>query len=78
MSCLVGSAPAARAESVEVRDRAGSRGVLPITVTDDGGGYIAPDRLAALLEGAWLVKGDRGTLIVGKRSAEFTRGRPRA
>jgi N-acetylmuramoyl-L-alanine amidase len=74
----VGSAGAARPESVEVRDRAGNRGVLPITVTDDGAAYIAPDRLAAVLKGAWLVNGDRGVLTVGKRTAEFTRGQSRA
>jgi N-acetylmuramoyl-L-alanine amidase len=78
MGILVGSAEAARPESVEVKDRAGNRGVLPITVTDDGGAYIAPDRLAAVLKGAWLVKGDRGTLTVGKRTAEFVRGQSRA
>jgi hypothetical protein len=81
MACLVGaasSAQAARPESVEVRDGAGSRGLLTITVMDDGNAYIAPDHLAALLKGAWSVKGDRGTLTVGKRVAEFTRGQPRA
>ena len=81
MACLVGaagSAQAARPESVEVRDGAGSRGLLTITVMDDGNAYIAPDHLAALLKGAWSVKGDRGTLTVGKRVAEFTRGLPRA
>jgi N-acetylmuramoyl-L-alanine amidase len=76
--CLVGgSAEAGRPESVEVRDRAGSRGLLTITVTDDGGAYIAPDHLAAVLKGAWSVKGERGTLTVGKRTAEFTRGQRR-
>ncbi|HSE04153.1 MAG TPA: N-acetylmuramoyl-L-alanine amidase [Methylomirabilota bacterium] len=80
-TCLVGavaSAHAARPESVEVRDRTGSRGRLTITVMDDGNAYIAPDHLAALLKGAWSVKSDRGTLTVGKRTAEFTRGQPRA
>ncbi|HUP35460.1 MAG TPA: N-acetylmuramoyl-L-alanine amidase [Candidatus Limnocylindria bacterium] len=81
MACLggaVGAAQAARPESVEVRDHGGSRGFLTITVVDDGSAYIAPDHLAALLGGAWAVKGDRGTLTVGKRVAEFTRGQPRA
>jgi N-acetylmuramoyl-L-alanine amidase len=78
MGCLVGSGQAARPESVEVRDRVGSRGVLTITVVDDGSAYIAPDHLAALLTGAWSVKGDRGTLTVGKRVAEFVRGERRA
>src|SRR5713226_5971873 len=75
---LVGPAQAARPESVEVRDRASSRGLLTITVMDDGSAYIAPDHLAALLKGAWSVKGDRGTLTVGQRVAEFTRGQTRA
>jgi len=73
MVCLVGSAPAARPESLEVRERGASRGLLTITVMDDGSAYIAPDHLAALLKGAWAVKGDRGTLTVGSRVAEFTR-----
>jgi len=76
--CLVGSAPAARPESLEVRERGASRGLLTITVMDDGSAYIAPDHLAALLKGAWAVKGDRGTLTVGSRVAEFTRGQTRA
>jgi N-acetylmuramoyl-L-alanine amidase len=80
-ACLVGaitSAQAARPESVEIRDRTGSRGLLTITIMDDGSAYIAPDHLAALLKGAWSMKGDRGILTVGQRVAEFTRGQPRA
>jgi len=42
MVCLVGSAPAARPESLEVRERGASRGLLTITVMDDGSAYIAP------------------------------------
>ena len=81
VACLVvaaGSVQASRPESLEVRDRAGSLGVLTITATDDGGAFIAPDHLAALLKGAWSVKGDRATLTVGKRVAEFARGQSRA
>jgi N-acetylmuramoyl-L-alanine amidase len=78
MGLLVGSAQAARPESVEVKDRAGNRGVLPITVTDDGGAYVSPDRLAAMLKGAWLVKGNRATLTIGKNTAEFVRGQSSA
>ena len=55
MGILVGSAHAARPESAEIKDRAGNRGTLPITVTDDGAAYIAPDRLAAMLKVAWHV-----------------------
>ena len=78
VGCLVGSAQAARPESLEVRDRGASLGLLTITVMDDGSAYIAPDHLAALLKGAWSIKGERGTLTVGKRMAEFTRGQTRA
>lgn len=78
VGCLVGSAQAARPESLEVRDRGASRGLLTITVMADGSAYIAPDHLAALLKGAWAVKGERGILTVGQRVAEFTRGQTRA
>jgi N-acetylmuramoyl-L-alanine amidase len=77
MGILVGVAAAARPESVEVKDRTGRLGLLAITVLDDGTAYIAPDHLAALLKGAWSVKGDRGTLTVNKRTAEFVRGQSR-
>ena len=66
VGCLLGSAEAARPESLEVRDRGASRGLLTITVMDDGSAYIAPDHLAALLKGAWAVKGEHGTLTVGQ------------
>ena len=78
MGLLVGVALAARLESVEVRDRSGRLGILSITVMDDGGAYISPDHLAALLKGAWSIKGDRGTLTVQTRTAEFVRGQARA
>src|SRR5713226_6419448 len=78
MGLLVGVAAAARSESVEVRDRSGRLGLLSITVMDDGSAYIAPDHLAALLKGAWSVKGDRGILTVNQRTVEFVRGQPRA
>src|SRR5258706_311972 len=78
MGLLVGVAGAARSESVEVRDRSGRLGLLSITVMDDGSAYIAPDHLAALLKGAWSVKGDRGILTVNQRTVEFVRGQPRA
>lgn len=78
MGLLVGVALAARSESVEVRDRSGRLGVLSITVMDDGVAYIAPDHLAALLKGAWSVKGERGILTVNQRTVEFVRGQNRA
>src|SRR5512144_2679299 len=78
MGLLVGVALAARQESVEVKDRSGRLGTLSITVMDDGSAYISPDHLAALLKGAWSVKGDRGTLTVQTRTVEFVRGQTRA
>jgi N-acetylmuramoyl-L-alanine amidase len=78
MGCLAGAGRAASAESVDVRGPAGSLGILAVTVTDDSRGYVAPDRLAVLLKGTWTVKGDAGTLTVGKRTAEFGRGQARA
>jgi N-acetylmuramoyl-L-alanine amidase len=78
MGLLVGVALAARLESVEVKDRSGRLGILSVTVMDDGGAYISPDHLAALLKGAWSIKGDRGTLTVQTRTAEFVRGQARA
>ncbi|HKZ07149.1 MAG TPA: N-acetylmuramoyl-L-alanine amidase [Methylomirabilota bacterium] len=44
---------------------------------DQGGSYIVAERLAAVLKGAWVAKGNRGTLKVGSRSAQFTRGQSR-
>jgi len=81
MACfvgVVGSAQTVLPESVEVGDHAGSLGLLTVAVMDDGNAYIGPDHLAAVLKGAWSVKGDHGTLIVGKRVAEFTRGQRQA
>lgn len=46
-------------------------------VVDDGGNYVAADKLAALLKGSWSAKGQRATLTVGKRSAQFVRDQPR-
>ncbi|HEX4996214.1 MAG TPA: N-acetylmuramoyl-L-alanine amidase, partial [Methylomirabilota bacterium] len=44
---------------------------------DEGGSYLAAERLAAVLKGTWSVKGPRGTLTVGSRSAQFTRNQAR-
>ena len=71
MGLLVGVALAARSESVEVRDRSGRLGVLTVTVLDDGAAYIAPDHLAALLKGAWSVKGE---LAIGVAAAQASFG----
>jgi N-acetylmuramoyl-L-alanine amidase len=77
MAILVGVVSAARPESVEVKDGSGRLGLLAITTLDDGSAYIAPDHLAALLKGAWSVRGGRGTLTANKRTAEFVRGETR-
>lgn len=78
LAVLVGVAWGARSESVEVKDRTGRLGLLSISVMDDGSAFIAPDHLAALLKGAWSVKGDRGVLTVNQRAVEFVRGQLRA
>src|SRR5688572_18458124 len=71
-------APAARPDTVELRSAAGSLGRLPRVVVDDGGSYVAAEKLSALLKGSWSAKGARATLTVGKRSAQFVRDQPRA
>ena len=76
LTLLVGVAWGARSESVEVKDRTGRLGLLSISVMDDGSAFIAPDHLAALLKGAWSVKGERGVLTVNQRAVEFVRGQP--
>ena len=70
-------APAARPETVELRSGTGSVGRLPRVVVDDGGSYVAAEKLTALLKGSWSAKGSRATLTVGKRSAQFVRDQPR-
>ena len=67
----------ARPASVEIKGPKGTLGQLPLQVMDDGASYVAADHLAALLQGAWAVKGKSGTLIVGKRSAQFSRDESR-
>ena len=77
---LVGSlAPAlaeARPGKVEVRLASGVAAELAVVATDDGT-YVAADKLAAALKGTWSVKGGKGVLTVGKRTAEFTRNQRR-
>jgi N-acetylmuramoyl-L-alanine amidase len=70
-------APAARPDTVEIKSSTGSVGRLPRVVVDDGGSYVAADKLTMLLKGSWSVKGSRATLTVGKRSAQFVRDQPR-
>ncbi len=62
----------ARPVSVEIKGPKGTLGQLPLQVMDDGASYVAADHLAALLQGAWAVKGKLGTLIIGKRNAQFS------
>jgi len=71
------AAPAVRPEAVELKGRAGSLGRLARVVVDDGGSYVAAERLAALLKGSWSARGARATLTVGKRSALFVRDQSR-
>jgi N-acetylmuramoyl-L-alanine amidase len=71
------AAPAARPDMLEIKDRTGSLGRLPRVVLDDGGSYVSAEKLTAILKGAWSAKGPRGTLAVGKRSAQFVRDQRR-
>jgi N-acetylmuramoyl-L-alanine amidase len=81
-AALLGSASdpagAARADAFDIKGRTGSLGRLARVVTDDGAGYVSAARLAALLNGSWIVKDARATLTVGKRSAQFVRSQRRA
>jgi len=77
LGALAPAALAARSETVEIRSRTGTVGRLARVVVDDGGSYVAADKLAAVLKGAWNIKGTRATLTVGKRSAQFVRNQSR-
>jgi N-acetylmuramoyl-L-alanine amidase len=70
-------ADGARPEAYDLKGRSGSLGQIPLIVVDDGASYVAADRLAALLKGVWAVKGTRGTLTVGKQSAQFVKDQSR-
>ena len=80
-TALMGMSPAesasARPGAVEVRGPKGALGQLPLQVMDDGAAYVAAERLAGLLKGAWVVKGKTGTLTVARRSARFSLDRSR-
>jgi N-acetylmuramoyl-L-alanine amidase len=75
-AALTGVSPAEAAPprpgAVEVRGPKGALGKLTLQVMDDGAAYVAAERLASLLKGAWVVKGKTGTLTVAKRSAQFS------
>src|SRR6202795_1090045 len=80
-AALAGMSPAeaasARPAAVEIKGPKGTLGQLPLQVMDDGGSYVAAERLAGLLKGSWAVKGKTGTLTVAKRSASFSRDQSR-
>jgi len=76
LGLVSGVARAAQPDAFELRGRSGNLGRLP-RVVDSSGAYISPARLALLLDGSWTVKADRGTLTVGKRSAQFVKSQRR-
>jgi N-acetylmuramoyl-L-alanine amidase len=77
LGLVPGASAAARPGSIELRSKGGSLGVLTPVSLDAGGSYVPAERLAAVLKGTWTVKGERGTLVVGARSAQFTRNQSR-
>jgi N-acetylmuramoyl-L-alanine amidase len=70
-------ADGARPEAYDLKGQSGSLGQIPLIIVDDGASYVAADRLAALLKGAWAIKGTRGTLTVGKQTAQFVKDQSR-
>jgi N-acetylmuramoyl-L-alanine amidase len=77
LGALPGLGDAARSGTIEIRGKSGPLGSLTPVSLDEGGSYLAAERLAAVLKGTWSVKGTRGTLTVGSRSAQFTRNQAR-
>jgi N-acetylmuramoyl-L-alanine amidase len=77
LGVLPGTGDAARPGTIELRGRGGALGSIAPVSLDEGGTYLAAEGLAALLKGTWAVKGTRGTLTVGSRSAQFTRNQAR-
>ncbi len=77
LGLIPGTGDAARPGTIEVKSKTGTLGSLTPVSLDGGGSYIAAERLAAVLKGTWAVKGNRGTLTVGSRSAQFTRNQAR-
>jgi N-acetylmuramoyl-L-alanine amidase len=78
LGLVPGAGAAPRLGTIELRAKSGSLGVVTPVSLDAGGSYVPAERLAAVLKGTWRVKGDRGTLVVGARSAVFTRNQARA
>jgi N-acetylmuramoyl-L-alanine amidase len=77
LGLLPGTGDAARPGTIELRGKSGALGSLTPVSLDESGSYVAAERLAALLKGTWAVKGTRGTLTVGSRSAQFTQNQSR-
>ncbi|MDP2627885.1 MAG: hypothetical protein Q8Q58_13390, partial [Candidatus Rokubacteria bacterium] len=74
LAMCAGATEAARPAAIELRSRSGTLGQLAL---EEGGVYVSAERLAALLKGTWKVKGSRGTLTVGPRSANFNQNQSR-
>ena len=77
LGAFPGTGDAARSGTIEIRGKGGSLGSLTPESLDEGGSYLAAERLAAVLKGTWSAKGTRGTLTVGSRSAQFNRNQAR-
>jgi N-acetylmuramoyl-L-alanine amidase len=77
LGLVQGAGAASRPGTIELRNKSGALGSITPVSLDQGGSYIAAERLAAVLKGTWVVKGNRGTLTVGARSAQFTRNQAR-
>src|SRR5262245_63835897 len=72
LASVPGSASAARPDAFEIKGKTGSLGRVARLVVDDGTGYVSAARLASLVNGSWSVKDKKGTLMMGKRTAQFT------
>src|SRR5262245_9180914 len=77
LGLVPGAGAASRPGTIELRAKSGSLGVVTPVSLDEGGSYLPAERLAAVLKGTWTVKGERGTLTIGARSAQFTRNQAR-
>lgn len=77
LGLVQGAGAASRPGTIELKNKSGALGSLTPVSLDQGGSYIVAERLASVLKGTWVAKGNRGTLTVGSRSAVFTRGQSR-
>ena len=64
---------AAKPQTVELRGPGGGLGQIALVPLDDGTGYVAAERLAAVLKGTWKAKGTKATLTIGSRTAQLIR-----